>query len=63
MLIDTDDEKEDCSPMRTKMVAYNTLPEVQQYVGTMHDIYKDFCFVKMKGKPRMIRDLFLPGQN
>jgi len=63
VLTNIEDERENCSPSRTKMVAYSTLPEVQQYIDIMHDVYKDLCLANMKGQPRMIRNLLLPIKN
>ncbi|PCD21511.1 hypothetical protein AU210_016472 [Fusarium oxysporum f. sp. radicis-cucumerinum] len=40
--------RENCSPLRTKTVAYNTLPEVQAYNVIMQSIYKDYCLGKLK---------------
>ena len=57
MLIKTDNEREDWSPMRTKIVAYSTLPEVQQYREIMYEVYQDFCAVKINGQPEKIRNI------
>jgi len=34
-------------------MAYDTLPEVQQFDDIMRSIYKDFCLTKLKGKSSM----------
>ncbi|KAI9768820.1 MAG: hypothetical protein M1840_004634 [Geoglossum simile] len=44
----TDDDRRECSPSKTKVVAYDTLPEVQQFGDIMRSVYKDFCLKKMK---------------
>jgi hypothetical protein len=49
-LTDIDDEREDCSPSKTKVMAYDTLPEVQQFDDIMRSVYKDFCSRKLKSK-------------
>ncbi|KAG8355278.1 hypothetical protein FVEN_g6623 [Fusarium venenatum] len=44
----TDDNRENCSPLRTKIVANDTLPEVREYHVIMQGIYKDYCLGKLK---------------
>ncbi|KAG7408189.1 hypothetical protein Forpe1208_v011838 [Fusarium oxysporum f. sp. rapae] len=51
----TDNNRENCSPLRTKTVAYNTLPELQAYSVIMQSIYKDYCLGKLKGKPLLLK--------
>lgn len=46
-----DNEKDDCLPLRTRVVAPDTLPEVQQCQTIMRTVYKDHCLRKFKGKP------------
>ncbi|KAI8710759.1 hypothetical protein NCS52_01535700 [Fusarium sp. LHS14.1] len=48
MLTTIDHDRENCSPWRTKMIAYDTLPEVQEYSVIMQSIYRDYCLRKLK---------------
>ncbi|KAI9167882.1 hypothetical protein HJFPF1_04023 [Paramyrothecium foliicola] len=45
----TDAERELCSPMRTIVVAYDTLPEVQQFEHIRRLIFTDSCLAMIKG--------------
>ncbi|CAH0057721.1 unnamed protein product [Clonostachys solani] len=44
----TDAERRLCSPERTVIMAYETLPEVQKFNDIMRSVYKDFCLSKSK---------------
>ncbi|KAH6706220.1 hypothetical protein BKA61DRAFT_679393 [Leptodontidium sp. MPI-SDFR-AT-0119] len=44
----TDDDRENSCPLKTKVRAYDTLPEVEQFNKIMRDIYKDFCVKKLR---------------
>ncbi|KAL9124114.1 MAG: hypothetical protein Q9217_006523 [Psora testacea] len=41
-------EKENCSPSKTKVKAYDTLPEVQQFAAIMRMLYENFCLTKLR---------------
>jgi hypothetical protein len=47
-LTGTDSEREGCSPLKTKVIAYDTLPEVQQFDVIIRSVYNDFCLTKLK---------------
>jgi hypothetical protein len=47
-LTGTDAEREDCSPSQTKIIAYDTLPEVQQFDVIIRIVYNDFYLTKLK---------------
>jgi hypothetical protein len=53
-LIRTDDERENCSPSKTKVIAYDALPEVRQFGNIMRRIYRDFSLRKLKGQLMII---------
>lgn len=44
------DDRENSCPLKTKVRAYDTLPEVEQFNKIMRDIYKDFCVKKLRRK-------------
>ncbi|KAL7931831.1 hypothetical protein V8C35DRAFT_308686 [Trichoderma chlorosporum] len=44
----TDNARQECSPLRTRIAAYHTLPEVQRYETIMQSIYKDYCFTQFR---------------
>ncbi|KAL5330965.1 hypothetical protein ACEPPN_000492 [Leptodophora sp. 'Broadleaf-Isolate-01'] len=44
----TVDDRENSCPLKTKVRAYDTLPEVEQFNKIMRDIYKDFCVKKLR---------------
>ncbi len=50
----TDDERQDFSPSRTKVEAFDTLPEVKQFDEIMRGVYADFSLTKLKGKSWMV---------
>jgi hypothetical protein len=41
------------------VVAYDTLPEVQQFGDIMRSVYKDFCLKKMKSQSKRSETCFL----
>ncbi|KAF2185513.1 hypothetical protein K469DRAFT_687847 [Zopfia rhizophila CBS 207.26] len=41
-------EKENCSPSKTRVMAYGMLPEVQQFAAIMKTLYGDFCLTKLR---------------
>ncbi|KAL7944103.1 hypothetical protein V8C42DRAFT_327726 [Trichoderma barbatum] len=43
-----DCDLEKCSALKTKIVAYVKLPEVQEYDTIMKSIYRDYCLIKLK---------------
>ncbi|KAL3420692.1 hypothetical protein PVAG01_07137 [Phlyctema vagabunda] len=43
----TDDDRANCSPLKTKVIAYNGLPEVKQLSDIMRSVYTDFCVTKL----------------
>ena len=45
-----DEEREDCSPSKTKIISYRTMPEVQRFDNIMRRIDKDRCLMKIKGR-------------
>jgi len=56
-LIHLDDDRENTSPLKTKVIAYNSLPEVEKFSKIMWSIYKDFCVEKLKSKSSKV-DVF-----
>ncbi|KFA68970.1 hypothetical protein S40285_08606 [Stachybotrys chlorohalonatus IBT 40285] len=44
----SDQERESCSPMRTTVVPYNTLPEVQQFEDIRRLVFTDLCLATIK---------------
>ncbi|KAI8710434.1 hypothetical protein NCS52_01573600 [Fusarium sp. LHS14.1] len=44
----TGHNRENCSPWRTKMIVYDTPPEVQEYSVIMQSIHRDYCLRKLK---------------
>lgn len=46
----TEDMREECSPSKTKVMSYDSLPEAQQFDDIMRSVYKDLCFWKLKSK-------------
>ncbi|KAH9209904.1 hypothetical protein DL95DRAFT_466352 [Leptodontidium sp. 2 PMI_412] len=44
----TDDDRENSPPLKTKVRAYSSLPEVEQFGKIMRDVYKDFCVEKLR---------------
>lgn len=60
MLTSTAIEKENCSPSKTKVKAYDTLPEVQQFAAIMRMLYENFCLTKLKGE-LIEAELYLVG--
>lgn len=51
------EERDDCSPSKTKVMVYDTLPEVQQYDDIMRSVHKYNSLTKMKSQSSII-DLF-----
>jgi hypothetical protein len=52
-LICLDDDRENSSPSKTKVVAYGGLPEVEQFSKIMRSVYKDFCITELRSKSPM----------
>lgn len=48
-LINADDDKTNCSPLKTKVMVYGLL-EVEKFSNIMRDIFKDFYAQKVKSK-------------
>ncbi|KAL1967107.1 hypothetical protein VTN77DRAFT_3631 [Rasamsonia byssochlamydoides] len=46
----TVEERKECSPSKTKVMAYDALPEVQQFDDIMRSVYKDICLTKLKSQ-------------
>jgi hypothetical protein len=49
-LINLDNDRDSSSPVRTKIMVYDTLPEVQKFSRIMRAIYTDFCKTKIKSE-------------
>ncbi|KAH6714553.1 hypothetical protein BKA61DRAFT_723336 [Leptodontidium sp. MPI-SDFR-AT-0119] len=49
----TDDDRENSPPLKTKVRAYGSLPEVEQFGKIMRDVYKNFCVEKLRSKLSM----------
>jgi hypothetical protein len=49
-LMHLDNDRENASPLKTKVILYNSLPEVEKFSNIMWSIYKDFCVKKLKSK-------------
>ena len=45
-----DSERENAAPSKTRIVAYETLPEVEQMQWIMKSIYTDYCVRKIESK-------------
>lgn len=58
-----DDDRENSSSLKTKVGAYNSLPEVEQFSKIMQDIYKDFCLEKLGCMLSMVDPFLLPEVN
>lgn len=52
-LMHLDDDRENSPPLKTKVRAYSSLPEVEQFGKIMRDVYKDFCVEKLRSKLSM----------
>ncbi len=53
------EERDNCSPSKTKVMVYDTLPEVQQYDDIMRSVHKYNCLTKMKSQFSIIGLFFL----
>lgn len=53
-LTGTDDERKECSPSKTKVMAYDILPEVEQFDDIIRSVYTDFCLTKLKSQSRTV---------
>ena len=51
------EERDDCSPSKTKVMVYDTLPEVQQYDDIMRSVHKYNCLMKMKSQSLMVESI------
>ena len=49
-LIYLDDDRDHSSPLKTKVIAYDSLPEVEQFGKIMWSVYKDFCVTELRSK-------------
>ncbi|TVY92340.1 hypothetical protein LAWI1_G001767 [Lachnellula willkommii] len=49
----------DASPLKTKVIAYDSLPEVEQFSKIMRSVYKDFCVRELRSK-LLMANLSLP---
>ncbi|KAK0513941.1 hypothetical protein JMJ35_003663 [Cladonia borealis] len=56
-----DNARKDCSPLKTKVVAYESLPEVKQFGKMMQNVYKDFCVTKLRSKTPMAYPFSYPN--
>ncbi|QGA15961.1 hypothetical protein EYB26_003628 [Talaromyces marneffei] len=52
----TDHDRENCSPWRTKMLGYETMPEVQEYCSIMVSIHRDYCLRTLMGSLEQAKD-------
>ncbi|KAL7908200.1 hypothetical protein GGI35DRAFT_453603 [Trichoderma velutinum] len=44
----SNNDRKNCSPFNTKIVAYDTLPEVEQYYNIMRSVYRDYRLTQLK---------------
>ncbi|CZR58862.1 uncharacterized protein PAC_08754 [Phialocephala subalpina] len=58
-LIYLDDDRDNSSPLKTKVIAYDSLPEVEKFSKVMRSVYEDFCVTKLKSK-LLVGHLLLP---
>jgi hypothetical protein len=49
MLTDTDEERAELSPEKTQTVSSEKMPEVQQYVSILDQVYQDSFLATIKG--------------
>jgi hypothetical protein len=49
-LIYLDDDRDHSSPLKTKVIAYDSLPKVKQFGKIMWSVYKDFCVTEFRSK-------------
>lgn len=50
LLTRVDDARSEFCPTKTRIIAYDAMPEVQQAEELMRNIYRDFCLKKMNGQ-------------
>ena len=53
------EERDNCSPSKTKVMIYDTLPEVRQYGDIMRSVHKYHCLAEMKSLLSMMGLFFL----
>ncbi len=61
-LINKVEERENCSPSKTKVMAFITLPEVQQFSEVMRSIHKYTCLATMKSRLSITDQIYLQSK-